>query len=505
MELRIEGLKPMEVIGQGGFGVVHRAIDEVHGREVAVKTLTGVFDDSAKRRFDRERRAMGKLSGHPNIGVVHTSGFTAEGAPYIVMEYLPGGSLQDRLDQGTFAVEEVVDIGVALTGALDRAHELGVLHLDLKPANVLYSDFGRPKLVDFGISSIVGDDPATTAIRATPAYGAPEVLDGKPATASSDIYGLAATLYALLMGGGPYSSGGESGLQVIRAVALDPVPRVDRGDVPDELADVLYEAMGKQPQGRPDSMQAFGERLASLATGDASSRQPLATSTGPETIGVPNPTPQPAGHTAPAAAPADISSERAQSSTDRRGQKTGLALLGLAALALVVSLAVVLQRGEDAPPEPQDDNGGLVADPPAAPTPTSIAVATVPVPTPDDRRAVPDVRNIDVDTAIPLLQDAGFQPRVGDHCFVSVEDSEPPAEALLAPGSEVYLYFAPCVVPNFVGLRLPEAVALTEELVAIGIEWPDFCDDLISGQSVAPGSIVAPGSTTVTLELPTVC
>lgn len=99
MTFEIDGFTPIDILGRGGFGVVHRAADDVHGRKVTVKVLGRIVDDSARRRFDRERRAMGSLSGHPSIAVVYTSGFTANEEPCIVMEMIRVGSLADRLER----------------------------------------------------------------------------------------------------------------------------------------------------------------------------------------------------------------------------------------------------------------------------------------------------------------------------------------------------------------------------------------------------------------------
>ena len=226
MTFEIEGFTPLGVLGQGGFGTVHRAADDAHGREVAVKVLGRITDDSARRRFDRERRAMGTLSGHPTIGVVYTSGFTANEEPYIVMEMIRGGSLADRLEKdGPLPASEVVDLGATLAEALHHAHEGGVLHLDLKPENILMSRFGMPKIVDFGIAAIVDDESATSTIRATPTYADPQILNGSPGTEQSDVYGLAATLFTLLDGAAPYSHGPAGLYRVMQRVALDPVPQ----------------------------------------------------------------------------------------------------------------------------------------------------------------------------------------------------------------------------------------------------------------------------------------
>ncbi|MEP4650333.1 MAG: serine/threonine-protein kinase, partial [Ilumatobacter sp.] len=241
---------------------MHRAADDAHGREVAVKILARIHDDSARRRFDRERRAMGILSGHPTIGIVYTSGFTANQEPYIVMEMIRGGSLADRLArEGPLPAADVVGLGATLAEALHHAHEGGVLHLDLKPENILISRFGQPKIVDFGIAALVDDESVTSTIRATPSYADPQVLDGKPGTEQSDVYGLAATLFTLLDGSPPYS-GEPSGLyRVMQRVALDPVPRIERSDVSPELADLLHRAMAKDAADRPESMGEFAHLL----------------------------------------------------------------------------------------------------------------------------------------------------------------------------------------------------------------------------------------------------
>ena len=112
MTFDIDGFTPVAILGRGGFGTVHRAADDAHGREVAIKVLGRIDGDAARRRFNRERRAMGTLSGHPNIGVVYTSGFTAREEPYIVMEMIRGGSLDDRLERkGPLSADDVIELG----------------------------------------------------------------------------------------------------------------------------------------------------------------------------------------------------------------------------------------------------------------------------------------------------------------------------------------------------------------------------------------------------------
>ncbi|MEZ5227274.1 MAG: serine/threonine-protein kinase [Acidimicrobiales bacterium] len=134
-------------MGRGGFGVVYRAVETELDRTVAIKVLTGDFDDRARVRFDRERRAMGSLSGHANIVTVYRSGFTQRDQPFILMEYLAGGTIADRLRrEGRLPWPDVVQLGIEIARALGAAHRLGVLHRDVKPGNILLGATGLAKL-----------------------------------------------------------------------------------------------------------------------------------------------------------------------------------------------------------------------------------------------------------------------------------------------------------------------------------------------------------------------
>jgi len=253
----VPGLERPEAIGRGGFGVVYAADEPAFGRRVAVKVLTArIGDDEARRGFERECRAMGTLSGHPHIVAVHRGGTTPSGEPFIVMEFMSGGSLADRMAHGgPLPWSEVLDIGVLLAGALETAHRAGILHLDVKPANILMSRFAEPALGDFGISRLPGLTVTLDGrVRATATYSAPERLMNGEATVATDLYGLGATLFALLSGGPAFA--GETGEEIVVTVARilrEPVPDLRAKGVPGELAEVVERLMAKEPGDRPAS------------------------------------------------------------------------------------------------------------------------------------------------------------------------------------------------------------------------------------------------------------
>ena len=263
-DLGIPGFEDPVEVGRGAFGVVYRARQTEFDREVAVKVLTGAFNVQAQGRFDRERRAMGALSAHPNIVAVHSAGVTEDGRPYLVMEFAPGGSIADRIErQGPLAWAEATIVGAKLGGALATAHAAGVLHRDVKPENVLISAFGEPMLSDFGIARLVGI-PATRSgtVTASVAHAAPEVLEGKRPTEASDVYSLASTVFTLIAGGAPFvRDSDESILPIIARIASEPPPDLRVRGVPDAVCGVLEQAMAKDPSARADSATRFTQEL----------------------------------------------------------------------------------------------------------------------------------------------------------------------------------------------------------------------------------------------------
>src|SRR5574337_1440797 len=266
-ELVAAGLVEPVEIGHGGFGVVYRCSQPSLDRTVAVKVLTADLDQENLERFVREQRAMGRVSGHPNIVTVLEVGTTPSGRPFIVMQYHRRGTLDSLIrKRGALDWCNVLRLGVKMAGALQTAHQAGILHRDVKPANILLTDYGDVQLTDFGIARIAGGfETGTGLIAGTPAYTAPEVLSGATPTVASDIYGLGATLFCALTGHVAFERRkGESVVAQFLRITSQPVPELGIADIPNALSDVVQKAMAKDPGQRPASASEFGAELCEI-------------------------------------------------------------------------------------------------------------------------------------------------------------------------------------------------------------------------------------------------
>lgn len=265
--LGIDGLTDAVEIGVGGFATVYKAYQPAFRRTVAVKVLATLnLDDAARERFERECQAMGSLSDHPNIVTVYGAGFTGgqQSRPYLVMAYLPGGSLAERISQsGPLPWQDASLYGVHLAGALETAHRADIIHRDIKPANVLMSAFGDALLTDFGIARISGGhETRSGVITASMHHAPPEVIDGRRPTVTADVYSLASTIYELVIGRAPFTHDVDEGMvPMIRRILTDPPPDLRPMGVPDDVCAVLTRAMAKDPTQRQESALAFGREL----------------------------------------------------------------------------------------------------------------------------------------------------------------------------------------------------------------------------------------------------
>ncbi|MGW5570340.1 protein kinase domain-containing protein [Nocardia thailandica] len=285
-ELAAEGFEDAEEVGRGGFGVVYRCAQPELGRTVAVKVLTAALDPDGLARFMREQQAMGALSGHPHIVPVFQAGTTSGGHPYLVMPYHGHGSLAERIRTGgPLSWAEVLRLGVKTAGALETSHRAGILHRDVKPSNILLTDYGEPELTDFGIARVQGGFRTTTGVvTGSPAFAAPEVLRGAPATPAADVYGLGATLFCALTGHVAYERHeGEQVLAQFLRVANGPPVELTDADLPGPVRAVVEHAMAADPADRPLSAAALGEELrtAQRATGLGVEPLIVPTRTGP--------------------------------------------------------------------------------------------------------------------------------------------------------------------------------------------------------------------------------
>jgi serine/threonine-protein kinase len=261
------------VIGQGGFGHVYRARERLTGEAVAIKELvpTFVHNPEMVKRFVQEARATLRLKhGH----IARTYGiFQDQGTYYLAMEYLAGGSLADRLNQGPLAIDQAADIAADLCGALHYAHERGVVHCDIKPANVLFDEAGQAQLVDFGIAYVSTEmmtrqfHTAAGMAMGTVQYMAPEQLAGVRDDPRIDIYAMGVLLYRMVAGR-PYLGFQTETTPAAQArnIALiqqqQPRPlREVRPDAPSWLAETVDKALRKRPEERFATAQAMREAL----------------------------------------------------------------------------------------------------------------------------------------------------------------------------------------------------------------------------------------------------
>jgi serine/threonine-protein kinase len=246
----------VERLGAGGMSVVWRAHDDVLGRVVAVKLLAPKFtaDPASRGRIRAEARAAARLN-HPYITDVYDYGESevdGRTVPFVVMELVEGMPLDDHLSGGPMPWRAAVELCAQVAAALAAVHERGLVHRDVKPANIMLTATGA-KLVDFGISAEAGDTSEVPGqVYGTPAYLAPERLDGGPADAASDVYALGLVLYKALTGDLPWDA--DTTTQMLRAHCyIDPTPLPKIPGLPAAVASLCRRSLSKRPATRPST------------------------------------------------------------------------------------------------------------------------------------------------------------------------------------------------------------------------------------------------------------
>lgn len=262
---QLPGLDYVRPLGSGGFADVFLYQQDMPRRAVAVKVLpAGERDPDLLRMFNAEADVLAHLSAHPAIVTVYQAGISADGRPYIVMEYCPG-SLAQRYRIERMPVDEVMAVAVRLAGALESAHRAGLIHRDIKPSNILVTSFGSAVLADFGISASLQRSAASDVLAMSIPWSAPEVVaEHSGGTIASEVWSLGATVYSLLAGHSPFErrEKDQNTRELMRRrIARATFVPIARPDVPDALQQVLATAMTRDPDRRYASAREFGEAV----------------------------------------------------------------------------------------------------------------------------------------------------------------------------------------------------------------------------------------------------
>ena len=339
-----------QLIGKGGMATVYRGYQADVDRDVAVKVLppNPALGDEFAERFRLEARTIARLQ-HPHILPLYDYG-VEDGILYLVTAYVSGGTLSDRIARGPLPVDEVDTLLRQIAPALDYAHRQGVVHRDIKPANILITAEGYPLLADFGIAKLAEGDARLTAtggLIGTPAYMAPEQVQGLPVGPPADIYSLGVVVFEMLSGRQPYTA--ETPMQVLVKHMAEPVPALSTAAVglPPALDAVLARALAKSAEQRYPSATAFAtdySRAAHGAAGAVGTPLPAAADTS-YTVNLLD-TPAPGSASAPPTPPPT----QPQTIVAVGGQPLLLAGLGvIAVLVLVIAVLVVVTISRDNP------------------------------------------------------------------------------------------------------------------------------------------------------------
>lgn len=262
----LSGFQYIRPLGTGGFADVFLFEQDMPRRPVAVKVLlTDIVDDNLLRMFNAEADAMARLSAHPSILTIYEASISADGRPYIVMEYCPS-SFTSRYRQEVIPVSEVLSLGIRMGSAVETAHRAGLLHRDIKPSNILVTNYGSPVLSDFGIATTVGPDTTgDDVIAMSVPWSAPEVVaELEAGSVASEVWSFGATLYTLLAGVSPFERAGRGMNQrelLKKRIAQATYTPTGRAEVSARLETLLRVAMMKRPSDRFQSVLELVEEL----------------------------------------------------------------------------------------------------------------------------------------------------------------------------------------------------------------------------------------------------
>ncbi len=287
-----------ERIGRGGMAEVFRAEDPRTGRNVAVKIINAEIadDPTFRKRFAQEITLIAKLE-HSAIVPLYDVG-ESYGRPYLVMRYMPNGTLAERIEAGAMPLEEASQIITRLAGALDFAHHHGIIHRDLKPGNILLDQQGESYIADFGISKLVGQSTATLSrtgmTMGTPAYMSPEQFRGEAdLDGRADVYALGVLLFQMLSGKLPFNADTPHGLMYQHLETPVPDIRTLHPELPANLPLVLQQALAKRREARYATAGAFASDLQSVVAGKTITPLPGTSAAQLLTVPLPSRSPRP--------------------------------------------------------------------------------------------------------------------------------------------------------------------------------------------------------------------
>lgn len=382
---RIGRYQVKSVLGQGGMATVYHAYDPNFERDVAIKVLTVALQTDAqfRTRFEREAKTIALLE-HPAIVPLYDFG-EQDGQPYIVMRYMGGNSLADRLKRGALSLPEAEAVISRIAPALDAAHARGIVHRDIKPGNILFDKYDSAFLSDFGIARLAQQESVTLAsasLLGTPAYMSPEQVQGEGVVdGRSDVYALGVVLYQMLSGQQPYRA--ETPVRVMMMHLTEPVPDLSASGLPLPPAcrQIVAKAMAKRPEDRYQTAGEIAQDLLAAVRGAGLSRTPEAAASditviGGQTIYHPQPLPPITPPPHPPALPASTGM------APRQGGFPWLAVIVIGLLLLGAAAAVIGWALFS--PDRQGNPPAAVAFSPTAPlsaAPT-VAVSSTPEPAP---------------------------------------------------------------------------------------------------------------------------
>ncbi len=268
---KISRYEILRELGEGGMATVYLARDPSFQRDVAIKVLPEEtkHDPVLYERFLREARTIASLE-HPAIIPVYDFG-EENGQPFLVMRYLSGGSLTSRIKLGPLPINEIVKILERISGALDAAHAKGIIHRDVKPANIIFDQYGEAYLSDFGIARLSEATSSITGSGAigTPAYMSPEqIRGGEKVDGRTDIYALGIVLFEMLTGRVPFKADTPAQMMMMQLNTPTPPLPEDRKDIPEGINAVLMQATAKEPDGRFQKASELGKAISLAASGE---------------------------------------------------------------------------------------------------------------------------------------------------------------------------------------------------------------------------------------------